>query len=360
MPSRPDSAGRPRTRGRILPVLATAALAAGLAALLALPAAAADEPTGGITGAADGATVGIAAAPAMQGQPDGRARFSLSVAPGQKVDDQLLVRNDGSTDQTFDVYATDAFDTSDGAFALLDGSAAPTGAGTWVTFKGGPRTTKVQLTAGGQALVPFTVTVPAAATPGDHAAGIVVSSSSGNVDRRLALRLYARVRGTVTPSLVVRSLRASQPAGGNPFAAPTTVTAVVENTGDVALSAHAEAGVRSWFGLHEGRTVSDDVAELLPGATRTLTFDVGSVGRVGYVAPHLTLTPAADSDAYSFALPPVQARGTAAAIPWLLLAVVLVVGAAVWLLVVRRRRGATRPEQPDATRTEPVRAATER
>lgn len=349
VPLRPDLAGLSRVRARAVPALLGAALALGVVVAPAGPATAAGDPT-----------VGIAAAPARQGQPDGRTRFSLSVAAGQKAEDQLLVSNTGTTDQAFDVYATDAFDTGDGAFALLDADRAPSGAGTWVTFEDGSRTTKLRLAAGTQALVPFTVTTPVRATPGDHAAGIVVAASSGNVDRRLATRLYVRVQGTVTPSLVVRSLRASQPAGGNPFAAPTTITAVVENAGDVALSAHAEASVRSWFGLHEGRTVSDDVAELLPGATRTLTFDVGPVGRVGYVAPHLTLTPAADSDAYSFALPPVEARAAAAAVPWLLLAVVLVVGAAAWLLVVRRRRGVAPGEQPPRAATEPVRAATGR
>lgn len=371
MPLRPDPAGRPRTRARIAAAGATAALVAGLVALLALPAAAADEPSAGVRLAADeapsriptttdGPTVGIAAAPAAQGLPDGRVRFSFSVAPGQKVDDQLLVRNHGSADQTFDVYATDAFDTPDGAFALLDGAAAPSGAGSWVAFQDGSRTTKLQLAAGAQALVPFTVTVPAGAAAGDHAGGIVVSSAAGNVDRRLATRLYVRVGGTVTPALVVRSLHLSQPVGGNPFAAPATITAVVANTGDVALSARAEASVRSWFGLREGRTVSDDVAELLPGSTRTLTFDVGPVGRVGYVAPHLTLTPAADSDAYDFALPPVDARGAAAAVPWVVLAIVVIAGAGTWRLVVRRRRGTPPPGQPVRGRTEPVPAATER
>ncbi len=326
-----------------------AALALGLLMPFAAPAAAADDPT-----------VGIAAAPARQGQADGRTRFSVSVAAGQKIDDQLLVRNSGTAEQTFDVYATDAFDTDDGAFALLDADTSPSGAGTWVTFQDGSRTTKVELAAGAQALVPFTVTTPADATPGDHAAGVVVSSSSGNVERRLATRLYVRVQGTVTPALVVRSLHLSQPLRGNPFAAPTTITAIVANTGDVALSAHAEASVRSWFGVHQGTTASDDVAELLPGATRVLTFDVGSVGRVGYVAPHLTLTPAADGDAYSFTLPPVEGRGAAAAMPWLVLVVMVAIGVAVWLFVVRRRRGAPQREQPPHPRALAVPAADKR
>ena len=332
MPLRPDSAGQPHTRRRLAAALAGAALALAFVVPLALPATAADD-----------GTVGIAAAPARGGSPDGRSRFSLVVSPGQQLGDTLLVRNTGTTDQAFDLYATDAFDTSDGAFALLEGDAAPKDAGTWVTFDdGGTRQTTLRLAAGAQAVVPFTVTVPADATPGDHASGLVVSltTSSGEttVDRRLATRLYVRVQGTVNPALVVRSVTASQPAGGNPFAAPTTITAVVENAGDVALAAHAQAYVHTWFGRPVGTPTSDDVAELLPGATRTLTFDVGSIGRVGYLAPHVSLTPVADADAYGFTLPAVDGRGTAAAVPWLLVVLVVVVAAGGWLLVVRRRR----------------------
>lgn len=340
MPLRPDSAGQPHPRRRTLVALVASALVAALLGPMAQPAAAADDDT-----------VGIAAAPAKQGQPDGRSRFSLVVSAGQSVDDTLLVRNTGSTDQTFDLYATDAFNTDDGAFALLEGAATPSDAGTWVAFDGGSRESSLDLKAGAQAIVPFTVTVPADATPGDHAGGIVVSlkttSGQTTVDRRLATRLYVRVQGTVTPTLVVRSVTASQPAGGNPFSAPTTITAVVENTGDVALTAQAQAYVHTWFGRSVGTPSTADVAELLPGATRTLTFDVGSVGRVGYLAPHVTLTPSADADAYAFTLPPVDGRGTAAAIPWLVVIVVLV-AAGTWFLVVRRRRSSSgADEAPD-------------
>ena len=328
---RPGPARLRRAGSRLATAVAVATVLIGL--VVPLSAAAADD-----------ATVGIAAAPAQHGQPDGRTRFSLIVSPGQQVSDALLVRNTGSTDQTFDVYATDAYTTADGAFALLDTGSAPRDAGTWVALQGSSGTTTISLAAGAQALVPFTVTVPVDATPGDHAGGIVVSVSSPlgqvEVDRRLATRLYVRVKGTVTPALVVRSVSVSQPLGGNPFTAPTTITAVVENTGDVALTAHAEANVHTWFGLPVGSATSDEVAELLPGATRTLTFPVGSVGRVGYLAPSLRLTPAADAEAYAFTQPAVDGRGTAPAVPWLLLTVVVVIAAGLRVLLVARRRRA--------------------
>ena len=356
MTPRPESAEPSRIRRWLALVLVGTALTGGLVGAPAAPATATDD-----------STVGIAAAPAKSGTADGRTRFSLIAAAGQQLTDSLLVRNTGSEDEDLTVLATDAYDTVDGAFSLLDDAAAPAGAGSWVAFEEGRRTTRVHLTAGGQAVVPFTVSVPADARPGDHAAGIVVtlgvadsSVGASAIEHRLATRLYVRVQGTVSPALVVRSVKASQPLGGNPFSAPTTITAVVENIGDVALTAQAQAYVHTWFGRSLGAPASDDVAELLPGATRTLTFEVGSVGRVGYLAPHVTLTPGADADAYAFTLPDVDGRGTAAAIPWLLV-IAVVIAAVVGLLVVRRRRSlANANEAPDEGTTKEPAAAGER
>jgi dihydroorotate dehydrogenase (fumarate) len=327
---------RPLRRGA--GAVATLVTAVAAAALLVVPAAA--------PAAADDPTVGVGAAPATSGALDERTAFSYVVTPGQQQSDELLVRNTGSVDAQVEVYAADASNTADGAFAVADAGVTPTGAASWVAFAGGARTQTLSLAAGAQELVPFTLTVPTGAAPGDHPAAVVAATTtvSGQVtvDRRVATRLYARVQGAVTPVLAVTSTSAAQAVGGGPFAAPTTITAVIANTGDVALTAHLEAGVRTWFGARTGTTVAQDLPELLPGATRTVSLTIDGVGRFGYLAPFVTLTPAADAGAYDFAgtLEPVHGRTTTAGIPWLLLGVVLVAVLAVWLPVRRRRVGA--------------------
>ena len=66
--------------------------------------------------------------------------------------------------------------------------------------------------------VPFTVTVPDNATPGDYVGGIVTSlTQSGdaegiNVDRRLGIRIRLRVGGELKPSLAVEDLHVATPA----------------------------------------------------------------------------------------------------------------------------------------------------
>ncbi len=311
--------------------LVTVVVALAQAALVLIgagPAAAADE------------TVGIAAAPASDGRPDGRTRFSLLTSAGQQVQDTLLVRNTGSTDAELRVYAADAATGADGAFALDEANAPGADVAGWVAFGAGAAPT-LRLASGAQALVPFTVTVPAGAPAGDHVGGIVVSTGPvDGVERRVATRLYVRVQGVVQPGLAVTSVSASQPGGTNPLAGPTTITAVLANTGGVALAARLTAGVRTVFGITTGTVADEDVAELLPGETRTVTLDLGSVARAGYLAPYVELVPVAD-EAYPFAasLPTVRGQGALVAVPWLPLGLVVLAAGGARLLVVRRRAG---------------------
>ena len=82
------------------------------AAGLALAGAALTVPTA--AHAADD-TIGISAAPAgPDGSADGRTRFSYAADPGQKISDQYVVRNTGTTVQTFTVLSTDAFNDEAG------------------------------------------------------------------------------------------------------------------------------------------------------------------------------------------------------------------------------------------------------
>ena len=138
-------------------------------------------------------TLSISAAPASGGEIDEtRSRFSYQLDPGQSVSDEYFIQNSGSVDQKIIVYATDAFNSENGDFALLDTAEAPTDVGTWIAFDGGVSRVEFTLQAGESKIVGFTLAVPAEASPGDHAGGIVVSAQSeaGQVtlDRRIATR----------------------------------------------------------------------------------------------------------------------------------------------------------------------------
>ena len=147
-------------------------------------------------------TVGISGQPASaDGATDGRTRYSYSADPGQQLSDYYLVRNAGTLPQTFTVLATDAFNDEAGDFALKATAEAPADLGTWVMFENGDSRIQFELQPGESRILPFTVTVPANATPGDHSGGIVASvvtpEAQVKIDRRLGTRMYVRVSGDI-------------------------------------------------------------------------------------------------------------------------------------------------------------------
>ena len=100
----------------------------------------------------------------------------------------------------------------------------PTDVGTWVKFdKTAPFITIPAKTA---VDLPFTLSVPANASPGDHPGGIVAAlttpslDSHGNrinIEQRVGTRIYLRVSGVLKPQLTVRSSTAVYHANWNPF-----------------------------------------------------------------------------------------------------------------------------------------------
>ncbi|WP_223690451.1 WxL protein peptidoglycan domain-containing protein [Leifsonia poae] len=329
-----------------------AALAAGLVSLVALgigvaPASAAD--TDAISG----------------GPSDDRTRLSYQLQPGQQVADDYVVRNTGTTPQQITLFATDAFTTQDGDYALLDTAKKPTGVGTWVTFEGSHPAEKLTLAPGEQRTVPFTIVVPANAGPGDHPGGIVVSSQKGDgqilVDRRVATRLYVRVPGDLQARLTIASLGADYHSEWNPFTGSTTVAFTVTNSGNVALGAHLLVGANTFFGIGAGATVRKELAELLPGSTRTLSVVVPGVPQTGYLAPYVKLQPTVEKEALNPGpLAAVERDTVVVAVPWWLLILLLLVAAFFLARRLRRRTDGKRAAEWVAfTEAEALRKARE-
>ncbi|MHC5797378.1 hypothetical protein ACVXZ4_14595 [Lacisediminihabitans sp. FW035] len=299
----------------------------------------------GFSGSAANAedTNGISGAPANETGADGRSRFSYQISPGQQLQDGYLVRNTGTTSQTMTVFATDAFNTPDGGYGLLDTDAKAEDSGAWVTFAGGAKALSLPIAAGASQLVPFTLTVPADASPGDHAAGLVISvlSPSGQVlvDRRVATRLYVRVPGALQATLTVGNIAAKYAGQLNPFTGTTSLVFTVKNNGNVALAANAVVGVNTYFGIGASSIRRASIGELLPGASRVITMSVPGVGQLGYLNPYIHLLPTVEKDALDPGPLREIDRDTVLFVPPWWLIILLVIAAAVWpFLVIRRKR----------------------
>ncbi|KAB1118311.1 WxL protein peptidoglycan domain-containing protein [Micromonospora aurantiaca] len=317
-----------------------AALAAALLAVLLGPPAA-GEAAPRPAPSADPGAVRWAVQPSGPGGPTGRNYFTYDLAPGDSVTDHVGVTNLGDRPLTFAVYGTDAYTTTDGAFALLPSDRAATDVGAWIGVE--RRSWTVQ--PGRRADIPFRLTVPRNATPGDHTGGVIAAVAQDGVtadgqrvrlDQRIAARVYLRVAGEVRPAVTVESVRVGYDTPLNPIGrADLTVTYRIRNSGNVRVGGTGAVVVAGPGGWTLSRTSPVDLPELLPGAEFTVTE------RVTGVPPALRLTATVDlaPTTVDTALPPVQRTASVWATPWLLIAALAAAGA--WLYLRRRRRRPT-------------------
>ncbi|MYV99905.1 DUF916 domain-containing protein, partial [Streptomyces sp. SID3343] len=220
--------------------------------------------------------------PSTEHGPDDRPFFRYALAPAARRIDYVAVTNAGDSPLTVDLYAQDAFTTAAGGFDLLAAGRPPVDVGSWIRLK----QTRVTVPPRSRSDVPFELSVPDNASPGDHAGGVVASvatpgrDAAGNrvlVDRRVGTRVHLRVDGPLRPALGAGGLSARVHTAPDPFDGGLTVTYTVRNTGNVRLGARPELTVRGPWGLTEKHRRLDPLPELLPGASVTRTVRVDGV-----------------------------------------------------------------------------------
>nr|WP_286185874.1 DUF916 domain-containing protein [Sphaerisporangium cinnabarinum] len=390
-PTHPARTGSPsRRRGRRL-VLAATALAVGLLPATPLAASATTAATSAHA-AAPNAQADVASAlpttlpldtddritwgakPADANGPDGRRGVDLVADPGTTVEEHIAVSNFSDVPATFALKAADGYLTDNGRFNMLSSDQESTDAGTWFTVQDtvevGPKETVV---------VPYTITVPENATPGDHPAGIAASvtstgggegGTSVGVESRVGFRVTTRVTGEIQPALAVQDVKASYAPSWNPFAAgDLTVSYDVANEGNVRLGAEGQVATSALFGALVDEAAAEPLGEVLPGGSLRSKVAFADVWPLGPVSTTITVTPTVvGEDQVDAPLDPVTVTVTTWAVPWpqlLLLAIVVVV-----ILGVRddRRRRRQRLEamlakardegRQQATTTEPASSST--
>ncbi|BCY13962.1 WxL protein peptidoglycan domain-containing protein [Actinoplanes sp. L3-i22] len=280
-----------------------------------------------------------------------RSSFSYSVNPGGSAEDGLVVANKGTTPLKLEVYAADGLTTSAGQLDLLARDKQSKGIGVWVTAD----TAAVTVPAGKVVEVPFKVTVPANATPGDYVGGIVTSltapdaTAQVNVERRLGIKIKLRVGGDLVPALAVEDLKVDW--SGAAFAkGDAAVTYTIHNTGNAVESAKQAVSISGPFGWL--RTDASAIAappELLPGESWKVSVPVHGVAPAVLLTATATLTPLVTDDSGSTtALATVSATTHVWALPWTLTVLLIVLIAAVialiWLLRRNKRRRKSREE----------------
>lgn len=271
-----------------------------------------------------------------------RANFSYEVDPGTVVEDSIAVTNDGSADLTLDIYPADAFTTREGNIDVLTSGAESADGGSWVTVSA----TSITLTPGQEAVVPFTLAVPADATPGDHPAGIVTSlrtddpAAQVQVDRRLGSRMQIRVSGELVPAVEVSSPTVSFSGQWNPFASgAVTVDYTLTNTGNTRVTATSALTVAGPLGIAPTGTAPEQLNEVLPGSTIEVSETLDGVAALGWLSGSVTVAPVSVGFGAA-ALDVVAPEFGLAAVPYSTLLIVALVLAIIVtaVLLVRSRR----------------------
>ncbi|WP_432145545.1 hypothetical protein [Streptomyces sp. bgisy084] len=270
------------------------------AAVLLCPAAAAARPA-----AAPGAPPGWSAAPAPAdgAAPSAQDRpyFYLAGAPGTVMNDRLSLRNPGGRAVTV----------------------ALRGSGGWLAFAAKEVTVPPRT----RATVPFTVTVPPDAVPGDRSAELVATTdgTGRGAAGRDAVPVHLRVTGPVLAALTVENVSVRGRGGA------AVIRYTLVNRGNTVLTPRVAVRADGLFGpvlRRAARTLPDRLA---PGqsADLTETWD----GPPGLDAVQVRLTATADGGAHG------SATAAYTALPWGVVAgpAVLLAGAG-GLVVVRRRR----------------------
>ncbi|WP_232234535.1 WxL protein peptidoglycan domain-containing protein [Actinoplanes sp. N902-109] len=283
-----------------------------------------------------------------------RSSYSYSVNPSGTAKDAMIVANRGKDPLTLAVYAADGLTAETGQLDLHARNDKPTGIGAWLTTGGGT----IAVQPGRTVTVPFTVSVPANATPGDYVGGIVTSLTQPdqaqgiNVERRLGIRIKLRVGGALTPNVAIENLHVDYHGTWNPFSkGDATVSYTIHNTGNTAQSAQqavAVAGPFGWFRTSSAQPAASP--ELLPGESWRMTVPVEGVTPALWAGATTTLTPLlTDASGSISPLPAVVATAHGPAVPWTLVVVLVVLVALViasrFLRVRRKAREDARVQQ---------------
>ncbi|MFD9973768.1 DUF916 domain-containing protein [Streptomyces sp. NPDC059017] len=271
--------------------------------------------------------------------PGRRPYFYLSADPGTTLTDSVTVTNKTAAPLAFLLYGADAYNTErDGGFAVRTRQERQRGVGAWTK----PDLTRVTVPARSAVTVPYTLTVPDDAEPGDHPGALValderVAAGPGaavavGIQRAVGARVYLRVNGPAMPALSVEDVRYTpdKPLVPGTGGSSALVSYTLHNRGNVTLDPKVALRAEGLFGRTLlARDLGGVPGELLPRQRIRLTASWTGAPQLDW--GEVTLTASAR-----------DARGSAAvsflAVPWLFVAVLFAAGAGalVWLRARRR------------------------
>jgi hypothetical protein len=301
------------------------------------------------------------AGPATSTAPDGRTLFTYEASAGGSIGDHIAILNITHHPEVLRVYTVDVDAGADGGFFFPPRSAPRVGAGAWVAV-GTPRASGLlHAKPRSTTILPIHLTVPANASPGDHAAAVIVSltglvkGKSGqrvNLEQRVATRVLIRVLGTLRPQLSIEHLHARYAPTLDPInGGSATVKYTVTNTGNAILSGTQQVSVHGMFGTTTFAKGLPVVPTLLPGGSFVVTAHVRDVFPEIRMTANVAVTPVALPGDVDPGLTTVTAGTHFWAIPWILIGIIVLILLVIGWRFRRWRRSRKAVSLPDAAAT---------
>ncbi|MDI2132291.1 WxL protein peptidoglycan domain-containing protein [Yinghuangia seranimata] len=292
-----------------------------------------------------------------------RRYFFLDGAPGTTVSDVAVLSNTSDHDMTFKLFGSDAYNTPrDGAFGIRQITDQQTDVGLWLKVAGGQ--TEVTLKPNQQATIPFTITIPPNARPGDHAGAMTALNTEVykreqkgdfRVDEQMQIgaRIYLRVAGDALPGVEVRDVRVERSTGFGDFfgSDKAVIHYTVVNRGNVMITPSYVLKADGLFGKLLNKT-STAPEPLLPGQS----VELSQVWNDAPLMDHVSVSVKVISQSNGQKLEDSESTSYTA-VPWpalVTLAFLLVVAGFAWsYLRNRRAKGGSsggdgaKPKKPD-------------
>jgi hypothetical protein len=270
---------------------------------------------------------------AVPGATAPRGSFHYNLGPGQTINDSIVLTNETTQLEQFQIWSTDGYNTAvGGAFALRPQGFPMTGVGTWINTHLGSGI--YGLSGQTSVTINFSLTVPANATPGDHAGGVealdvtpVAQPTTGPahfvIHRGIATAVFIRVAGPVHPSASVSNIAVKTSVPPLGFGSSSAVvTYQLENTGNTLLAGQAVATVTDIFGRTVKTFPAVSVQAFVPGGRFTAVEPKWtSIPFIGPETVHVRIT--------SPGLTPATGDKTFWIFPWLLVLLIVLILAAV-------------------------------
>lgn len=284
--------------------------------------------------------------------PDGKTRAAVvnELDPGQSASDSFTVTNLSAERVTFQLTSADGFLNSDGRFDILPSDTPSVDAGTWITLPD-----EVTIDPSATVDVPFTVSVPEDAEPGDHIAGIAAvlitggqdeSGSNVDVESRVGFRVTTRVTGEALPAVEISSVTSDYRLNWNPFQpGRLTIDYTLRNTGNLRFTVAGQVSAQG-HSVDYQPAAGQSATELFPGDERQLSQQIDDIWPLFLVPGDISIDPQVTLlDGTPIEVEPTVASFTAVAIPLpqllVLLGLALIIGAVFW----DRRRSRKRTEE---------------